>query len=160
MYRLEIQRSASRYRAQTAHWEPAARETVSQQDLSRSSSEISPFVAWHSGRQDSTGHETSFRAIAPARRSVCVGGYTGRFGGVAFDGSATSKPAPFANGAKSAAPVNSKPEPEAKSKQINHKMRCPSGMIPLVVRSIVGGTNAKGLATRQKLCSWRVAFGV
>src|SRR4029077_19192699 len=39
---------------------------------SRASFENSPFVAWHSGRQNSTGHGTSFRANAPARRSVCV----------------------------------------------------------------------------------------
>jgi hypothetical protein len=70
MNRLEIQRSASRYRAQTAHRGAAARETVSQQDLSRASFEISPFVAWHSGRQNSTGRETSFWVIAYTVRFV------------------------------------------------------------------------------------------
>src|SRR4029077_5219867 len=34
-------------------------------------------------------------------------------------------------------------------RQINHKMSCPSGIIPSVERSIVGSTDSKGLATRQ-----------
>ena len=37
---------------------------------SRASSEISPFVAWHSGRQNSTGRETSFWVIAYTVRFV------------------------------------------------------------------------------------------
>ncbi len=44
--------------------------SVNKQDLSRASFENPPFVAWHSGRQNSTGRETSFWVIA----------YTGRFG--------------------------------------------------------------------------------
>lgn len=45
------------------------------------SGEKSPFVAWHSARQDSTGRETSF----------CVVAYTGRFGGGVLTGQAQFK---------------------------------------------------------------------
>jgi hypothetical protein len=53
--------------------------------VANSSGEGRPFVAWHSGRQNSTGRETSF----------CVIAYTGRFGDGVFGRKATSKPAPF-----------------------------------------------------------------
>jgi hypothetical protein len=65
-------------------------EAGSPQVSSRASLENSPVVAWHSGRQNSTGRETSFWAIA----------YTGRLDDAVFGGEATSKPAPFADGAK------------------------------------------------------------
>jgi hypothetical protein len=54
------------------------------QDLPSSSSENSPFVAWHSGRENSTGRETSF----------CVVEYTGRFGGEAFGRKQRQNPHP------------------------------------------------------------------
>jgi hypothetical protein len=58
-------------------------ESQGKQDLSRAPFENSPLVAWHSGRQNSTGHETSFRVIA----------YTGRFVEGVFGRKATSRPA-------------------------------------------------------------------
>src|SRR4029077_14726233 len=72
---------------------------------SRASFEISPFVAWHSGRQNSTGHGTSLGAIAFTRRSPKFGRRRVHwpFCGVAFDGNATSKPALFAPLARGAA---------------------------------------------------------
>jgi hypothetical protein len=61
---------------------PAEAGGSHQQMSARASSEIPPFVAWHSGRQNSTGRWTSF----------CVIAYTGRFGEGIFGRKATSIP--------------------------------------------------------------------
>lgn len=54
---------------------------------------------------------------------------------------------PFANGAKDGAPASS--NSKARPRPINYKMSCPSGIIPVVERSIVGSTDTKRWATRR-----------
>jgi hypothetical protein len=67
-----------------------------------SSSEISPFVAWHGETQRAIVRACGqrWKTLGTWRPVFCVISYTGRFGGGVFGRKATSKPAPFANGSK------------------------------------------------------------
>jgi hypothetical protein len=106
-----------------------------------------------------------FRVQWPSERRVkCENGKLKRgsqleFGILGMGREATSKPAPFADSAKSAAPARSK----AGLRQVNYRMSCPSRFIAGAERSTRGNTVAQGWPTRRGgtslgrgFPSWRV----